>query len=424
MKKLVIITAGLALIAFILAHIFVDARGKAALEKKLRAVFLSDVSIGKVTTKFPFGLVVKDLEVKNWFKVKRIVSGNGMIDVFKGDAIISDLRLEGMEFDLEKRKHGPDQKPPVNLEAVAGSGSAALFVPRHIVIKRLTVSGGTLVYTDFTKGETPIKISVKDLDFRMENFQWPVTGSEVTAFKLSGRVPWENIREEGRIDFSGWVNLYKKDMRAKLEIKNIDGVYIYPYYSSWVNIDKARVEKARFDFTGDITSLNNEVNAPCHLELTQIVFKPKQDQEKEQRIEKITNVVLGLLKAMDNGRIVLNFNLKTKLDDPEFGLGVIQQALRDKMYEARKSRDSGPMQIIKFPGKIIEGTINSATDLTKSVINGTVVVGKELKKAVETSFSRENNPVDEEPGDAVDAADPGIANSTVANPAASAGAAK
>lgn len=281
---------------------------------------------------------------------------------------------------------------PVNLGAVtASSPQDELFLPQHIVLKRLIISDGIFTYSDYTKGDNPIRIKIKDLNVRIDNFQWPFLSSEITSFKLSGRVPWENIKETGSIELGGWINFYKKDMRAKLAVKDIDGVYIYPYYSNWVDIDKARVEKAKLDFTANITSLNNEVNAPCHLELTQISFKPKNDQEKEPRMERIASVVLGILKAMNQGKIVLDFNLKTKLDNPEFGLGVIRQAFRDKMYEVRKSRESAPMQIIKLPGRIIEGAFNSATDLTKSVINGTVNVGKELRKAADASFDRPTN---------------------------------
>jgi hypothetical protein len=393
LKVTVYIIILIVLAVFAGLHTFVSIKGRQLLTKKLNSVFQCEVKIGRVTTSFPLQLIVKDLEVKNWFKIRKVVAGTGMVDIFSGNFILPDLRLQGVEFDLEKQKRGEvseADKATVNLEAIAGTGSGGdFFLPQHIVLRHLIISDGVFSYIDHTKCEKPIKIVLKDLELRIDNFQWPFSSSEVTNFKKSGRVPWENIKEEGRVEFEGWINFYKKDMRAKLEIKDIDGVYIYPYYSSWVDIDKARVEKARLNFTSNITSLNNDVNAACHLELTQIAFKPKDEQQPQQRLEKITNVVLGMLKAINQGRIVLDFNFKTKLDNPEFGLGVIQEAFRDKIYQARRSRESGPMQIIKLPGKIIEGTFNSCADLTKSVINTTVNVGKELKKAVEGSFAKE-----------------------------------
>jgi hypothetical protein len=397
MKKIKIIIYILVLligVAFAGLYTFVSIKGRDLLISKLHSVFQSEVLVGRVTTSFPLQLIVKDLEVKNWFKIKKVLSGTGMIDVLRGNFILSDLKLEGIQFDLEKRKHGDQTQPTVDLGTVAGNVAQvqeSFFLPQHIILKRLTISDGTFTFTDYTKSDTPIKITVKNLNMRIDNFQWPLIASEVTSFQLSGKIPWENIKEEGKVDLKGWINFYKKDMNAVIKIKDIDGISIHPYYSSWVDIDKARVEKARLDFNSNLTGLNNNVTASCHLEMTQLTFKPKEEQEKEPRLERITNVVVGLLKAMNQGKIVLDFNFKTKMDSPEFGLGIIQQALKDKLYQARKSQDSPAMQIIKLPGKLIGGTISTAADLTKSVINGTVVVGKELKKAMESSFSRESN---------------------------------
>jgi len=364
------------------------------LTSKLHSVFQSEVIVGRVTTSFPLNLIVKDLEVKSWFKVKKVFAGMGIIDILEGNFILSDLRLEGIEFELEKKKRGEGTQTPLNLETVAANVAKVqedFFLPQHIILKRLIISNGTFTYIDHTKGEIPIKIPIKDLNVKCDNFQWPFRASEVTELQISGKVPWENIKEQGRISLEGWINFYKKDMNVKVKIKDIDGVYIYPYYSSWIDIDKARVEKARLDFSSDITGLNNEVNASCHLEMTQLTFKPKEGEVPQARMEKITNVVVGILKALNQGRVVLDFNFKTKMDNPEFGLGIIQQAFKDKLDQVRKERDSGAIQIIKFPGKIIEGTITSAVDLTRSVINGTVNVGKEFRKAVEVSFTREAN---------------------------------
>lgn len=391
----------LGIIVFLGLHTFVSIKGRELLTKKLRSVFQGEVTIGRVTTRFPLQLIVKDVEVKNWFKVRKAVTSNGTLDILVGNFVINDLRLEGAEFNLEKRKRPskpvsgnnvPEQGTktmPVNLDALVGT-SEQFFLPQHIIFKRLIISDGSFTYADYTKEETPVKFAIKNLNVSLENFQWPFFPENVVSFKITGRVPWENLKEEGNLLLEGWINFYKKDMRANLEAKAIDGIFLYPYYSSWINIDKERLEKATLNFTSNITSLNNDVNAACHLELTQIVFKPRDEQEKEPRAEKVTNIILGIFKAMDQGKVVLNFNLKTKLDSPEFGLGVIQEALNDKVYQFRQKQDSGTVQVIKFPGKIVEGTLASATDLTKSLIKGTLNIGKEFRKAMKISFSKEN----------------------------------
>ncbi len=403
LKVIAYISVSLILALFTGLHTFVSIKGRDLLVSKLHSVFQSEVFVGRVTTSFPLNLIVKDLEVKNWFKIKKVFAGTGIIDIFRGNFILSDLRLEGVEFTLEKRKQKNQTETPLDMESVAenlAQVQESFFLPQHIILKQLVISKGTFTYIDYDKGDTPIKITVKDLNLKIDDFQWPFDASVVTSIQMTGKIPWDNLKEEGWIDLKGWINFYKKNMDVKVKVKDIDAVHIYPYYSGWIDIDKARVDLAKLDFSSDIVGLNNDVTASCHLEMTQLTFKPK-EEDQEQRMEKIANVVIGMFKALNQGKIVLDFNFKTKMDNPEFGLGIIHQAFKEKLTQARKGRDSGAMQIFRFPGKVIEGTISSAVDLTKSVINGTVTVGKELKKAVEVSFTREVDNTGADPAIAV-----------------------
>ena len=108
-------------IVFAGLHTFVSIKGRELLTSKLHSVFQSEVFAGRVTTSFPLNLIVKDLEVKNWFKVKKVFAGTGIIDVLGGNFILSDLRLDGIEFELEKKKHGDQTQKPVDIETLTKS---------------------------------------------------------------------------------------------------------------------------------------------------------------------------------------------------------------------------------------------------------------------------------------------------------------
>ena len=71
-------------------------------------------------------------------------------------------------------------------------------------------------------------------------------------------------------------------MQAALKIKDIDAIYLYPYYSMWVDLEKARIEKAKLNFSADINGLNNNVNVECHLELTDMVRKPLEPGQRRK----------------------------------------------------------------------------------------------------------------------------------------------
>jgi hypothetical protein len=108
-----------------------------------------------------------------------------------------------------------------------------------------------------------------------------------------------------------------------------------------------------------------------------------------EKTEKVTNLVLDTLKELDQGKIVLNFNIKTKMDRPEFGIGNIRMAFEDRIAQLRAGTGVKPEHILMLPAKILEGGVKGATDLTKAVIDGTFAVGKEIKNAVEDSFTRQ-----------------------------------
>jgi hypothetical protein len=181
-------------------------------------------------------------------------------------------------------------------------------------------------------------------------------------------------------------------MQATINIQDIDGIYLGPYYSNWIDLEKARIEKANLNFTSNIQGLNNNITADCHLELTDIVRSPRPPEEPQEKAEKITNIVIDTLRALDQGKIVLDFTIKTKMDRPEFGLGNIKMAFEDRIAKVFGPSTSGikPADILLLPLKIIEGSVKGATDISKAVIDGTFAVGNEFKKAVEDSFKTES----------------------------------
>jgi len=91
---------------------------------------------------------------------------------------------------------------------------------------------------------------------------------------------------------------------------------------------------------------------------------------------------------MDAGEVVLDFTVKTKMDMPAVGIDNIKEAVENKL-KARPKSGLTAENVISFPGKLLVGVVNSATDLSKAVISGTFAVGKELKDSLKASFTRE-----------------------------------
>ncbi|MFA5373629.1 MAG: hypothetical protein WC354_05555 [Candidatus Omnitrophota bacterium] len=389
-------------------HIYLNIQGRSLLVDKLQEFLKREITVRSVKTRLPFDLVVKDLEIKGVAKFDKIIASGGVFDMLSGNIKLSQLVIRHAVIDIAKplkeipKVENPDNAAEV-IEPVADAVPAApapvpvettqetVKIP-PIILKRVIITDSSINFIDPNIGEQGIKVAIKDINARIDNINLPVNGSQVTSFEFKGNIPWENIAETGKVILAGWIDLYKKNVDASLKVEDIDGVYLYPYYSSWVDLDKSHIDKAKLNFTSDIQGLNNDVIADCHLELTRIDFKPRKEEEAQHRAEKITKVVLDIFKSLNQGKVILDFKFKTKMDSPELGLApIIKLALQDKIKQARKGSQLKPESVITVPGNIVKGTMTTAGELTRSLIDTVFGVGNGLKKAFENSFKKEDN---------------------------------
>lgn len=410
-KKALLIGITLFVFAFLCLHVFVNIRGKDILSQKLEETFNRKIEIGSLYTTFPANLHIKNLKAQGLFKIDEIIAGRGLIDIFRKDFNLFFLKVVRPVITLEKgfiksttealapadinlQKSSSDNQPkaetkllPPNLNPLAVLQNR--FLPTRFSIGRLIVSDGAVNFIDNSLGDKELVIKVEHINFRVDNLNFSGRGIQITSFDLKGTIPWREGIEKGRISAEGWFNLFKKDMQTSLKIENIDGVYLYPYYSQWVDLEKARIESATLNFTSNIHGLNNNVTADCHLELTNIVRKRRPDDESPEKAERIADTILGMFKAADQGKIALHFTIRTKMDRPEFGFSDIKTAFEEKLAQARSPNGVKPENILLLPVKILEGAVKGATDVSKAVIDGTFAVGNEVKKAVEGAFKKE-----------------------------------
>lgn len=373
---------------FSATYIFLAFRGKAIIIRQLKTLSHKEVSIGYFGITPLLKLDIKNLEIKDTLKVEAISITPSILGILTGKIALNEVKVIKAEFNYEKSPAETTELPAVSYPESAIAVKPKEKPPLPLIIKHINVKNGKIDFIDRTIGQEGIKITVKDINFNLTNL-YIFPRSVITNFALKGRIPWKQGEEEGEIEAEGWLNLFKKDMQATLKIKDIDGIFFYPYYSKWVDLEKARIDKAKLNFIGNIHGINNDVTAECHLELTEIVFKPRPPEEQQEKAEKIAIAVLDIFKALNQGKIVLSFTIKTKMDRPEFGFGNIKMAFEDKLAKAVKKDKVDVEDILMLPSKFLQGTIKGATDVTTAVIEGAVAVGKEVTKAVTDPFKKE-----------------------------------
>ena len=385
------------IVSFCLLHLAVNLYGKALLTKKLKSIFNREVTVASVRSSFPFTIIIKDIEVTGLLRVNEVKAEGGAVDIFRRGFSLSSLKLVGLVAHVEKplKVAVPQmvpfaQKLAISARAMNATPDTLATLRIHslfLSVKHLLIRDGNVTFVDKSVGEKGITITIKDLNLNVENLCLPMREHLITSFDLRAAGPWQEGQEEGKVYVEGWIDMFKRSMDASVKIDAIDGAYLNPYYSRWVNLEKARVEKVKLNFTGDIHGLNNNVTAVCHLELSDIVFKPRPIEEEPLKAEKIATAVMGILKTMDQGKMVLDFTIRTKMDRPEFSFGPLREAFQDKIIQGKKS--TAVQEAAQLPGKLLEGLFKGAKDLTTAVVVGTLSAGKEVGRTIGISFKKE-----------------------------------
>jgi len=384
-KKILIITAVVILLISAAIAIFLSLKGKTILIHKLEALTQRRVSIGHCGFILPLNLHITNLDIEGLLKADEFLVTPSLLSLVSGRVALNKLIIINPEFTYEK----PGSPAGGSSKGASLSGDTLKSGVKNLsyfTVRRIDIRNGKLNFIDRGITKDGLKITVKDMNFQLDN-KYIFPSSIITHFQLKGQIPWQEGAEEGRIYLKGWIDLFKKDIQATLKIEDIDGVYLYPYYSNWIDLEKARIEKAKLNFHSDIQGVDNNVTAKCRLELVDIVRKPRAPEEEQETAEKIADTVLDVLRALGQGKIVLDFNVKTKLDNPEFGfLGNIHMAFKEKLTKGLKADKYKVKEVANLPGNFFKRLTKSAADITKAAVESAKTIGVELQKTTEAIF--------------------------------------
>ena len=374
---------------FVALHIFLNLEGKSLIINNLQQNLDRKVSISRLYTTFPLNIHIQDIEIEGLCKMKEVFLAPGAYDIFHRVFRLSIVKIIRPEISVEKDSSGLTKnaagesfKPQATIAVARKEHS-----PLRLAIDRLIISDGLFNFVDSQTAKQKITVRAENLNMKIENLILGRLVSQITSFSLKADLPWRQDHEKGKADIDGWLNLKKKDMQVKISIEDIDGIAFYPYYDKWVNLENARIQKAKLNFSADVNSLNNDMTVHYRLEFTDIVFKPRSPDEEEHKAEKIAHAVIGIFKSLNQGKLVLEQSFKTKMDSPEFGFDIIRRAFEDQFSKQTSGFD--PQEVLILPSKLIEGTFKGFTGLTTAFISGAFTAGREIGKAVQEGFKKE-----------------------------------
>ncbi|MDD5108160.1 MAG: DUF748 domain-containing protein [Candidatus Omnitrophica bacterium] len=398
-KKIFTIIA-IVVIFFSFAYAFLLVEAKNIIAEKIAQVTGHSTTISKLDIKPPLNLEIRDLEIQGLLKAGYIYISPSIPNLLFGRIALNKVKIVGPQLTYQRLAVPvPVQESSILVvETVpAAVAPAPVITPapaaaaQHkvlpVTIKSLKVYSGKLDFIDSTAKSGVIKVMVKDIYFYLTNLSTVVKDS-VTNFSLKGNISWNSGEPDGRLLAQGWINVYKKDMLATLKIENIDAIVFYPYYSTWVDLEKARIDKAKLNFSSNIKGVNNDVAAVCHLELADIVRKVRAPEEPQQKAERLTDAVLDMFKNMNQGKVVLDFTLHTKMDQPVFGFGDIKSAFEGKLMQGRAQAGLRPQDMLLFPAKMLQNGIKSGVDFSSAAVDGVFAVGNGIKEFFEDVINK------------------------------------
>ena len=395
---LVISSIILALLFVSATYFFVYMDGKNIFTKHLESMTKRKVSVGSFKVIPPLRVEIRDLDIEGMFKAEFISVIPSVMAFLNGNIGFNDINIVKPQFSYEKLLPKAavatdsalsDSASLVKANSVIKDSTGQNKIKLRFIFKRVTISDGQINFLDQTVGKDGIRLLARNVYIKLNDF-FLLPRKAVANFEISGVVPWKLGQDEetGTFNFEGWIDLYKKDMRAKLEVKRIDGLYLYPYYSQWVDLTNSDIEEAKLSFISNINGLDNDITADCHLELTDIKFKPALQGQESGSGQRYAKAVLNFFKAGDDGKIVLDFKVPTKMDNPKFGLWMVRDAVEDKFTSTQKNKTPIVGNVILFPIKLLEGAVRATTDLSKATIDGTFAISKDIKDGFKGSLKK------------------------------------
>lgn len=392
-KKIILLLSFSALAALLFSYLYWSVKGRWIIQSTLEKLIGRKVSFSQYSFSFPLKLKLKELVIGDLAKIDSLEANLSPFGLLSRSLYFNQLSLKRLHFIYERGLVEEEEKPDLTVSITPGKYLKKIKEGKRQVayfgVRDFAVSQGVFEFVD--KRVLPpdgLRLVLKDVSLRMNNlFLTPF--STVTEFNLTASIPWKDESSQGSIKAEGWVNIQRRSLEAKISIQDIDGLYFYPYYYQWVNLERANIEKAILNLDVNMHGLDNSVTVHLKLELKDLVFRKKPVDEPKLKEERVARAVMDIFKSLSSdNRIVFEHSFKTRMDKFEFGFNQFREAVEEKLKTSQGSGVNLGEEIFLFPGKILLGVFRGLTNLTSVFFKGVVNTGREATRAVGESFRK------------------------------------
>lgn len=182
----------------------------------------------------------------------------------------------------------------------------------EIVLKKIIVTGGRLVYLDGKVSSPPYPTRVDSIEANMTDISLPF-GNNWTGYSFSARIPGRG--SSGSVKWAGKTNFKTLDTDSNIVMRSLDITGFKPYFQKKTDAD---VTRGTLDISMTLGIRSKMINAPGKATLRNLEFRTGKGVG-DKFIGVPRSMVLNLLET-GNKEIPIDFILKGRLDDPKFNI--------------------------------------------------------------------------------------------------------
>lgn len=288
---------------YIIANIALGVFGKAIIISQIEKNLKLKASLARVSISFPLSINISKLEMGDLLKADTVSVSPSILGFLAGKIVLNKLRIVNPEAAIVKSSEGE-----FNLPRLESKGSQP-----PILLAGLSVKDGKFTFIDKKINPEGHRVVLKDINADISRAAFP-PASLYTNFKVSASLAGTDGKPAGSALASGWIDFRPKDMEGKIELKDIDGTSLAPYYQNII-ADK-KLLSAKLNFTADLKARRNDLTAQCRLEFSNVVYANPESSEAKRDVSDILPSILNIF-SNDSGNVVFNFTIATKLDKPK-----------------------------------------------------------------------------------------------------------
>ena len=305
-KILFILVIGFAVL-FLVSSIAISLFGKKIVQEQASQNLKMPVSLAKISLNLPFSVKLTGLKIGDLFSAEKISFSPNLLGIFAGKILLSGLVVDSPIINLKQSADGK-----LNLPVLEQKGKQP-----PILITSLRIISGKIIFTDQKVSPEGFSVVLNNINLKISKVMLPLTSTDI-KFDLSANIGKPDAELIGSVDAKGWLNFIQKNMQAVFNLKGFDPVYFSPYLGDNF-ISAKKLLSAKVNLSSDLAAQNNDLDAKCNFTLSNLVYAPQTDQNQESSSSDITGLLFK--NALDlfidkEGKLNLDFEIKTKLDNP------------------------------------------------------------------------------------------------------------